>query len=184
MSASVPLPKGMTAEAFIEWAMQQPEGCRYELVEGEAFATAPERAAHVRGKGRVFRRLEEAIERSGLACEVLIDGMSVRVDAETVYEPDVMVRCGSPLDDDATIVPDPVIVVEVVSPSSHKRDSGMKLLDYFRIPTVRHYLIVRTKDKAIIHHARDEAGEVTTRILREGTIRFDPPGLEVSGLFD
>ena len=184
MSASTPLPKGMTAEEYVAWAMQQPEGCRYELVGGEVFAMAPERAAHARGKGRVFRRLAQAIESSGLDCEVLVDGMAVRVDADTVYEPDALVRCGLPLDDDATVVTDPVIVVEVVSPSSHKRDSGMKLMDYFRIPTVRHYLIVRTKDNAVIHHARDEVGGVTTRVVREGSIRFDPPGLEVGGLFD
>jgi Uma2 family endonuclease len=110
--------------------------------------------------------------------------MPVRVDADTAYEPDVLVRCGPPLEDDATVVTDPVILVEVVSPSSHKRDSGVKLMDYFRIPTVRHYLIVRTNDNAVIHHARDDAGGVTTRVIREGSIRFDPPGLEVTGLFD
>ena len=38
-----------------------------------------------------------------------------------------MVRCGTPLDDDAIEMADPLIVVEVVSPSSGRRDSGSKL---------------------------------------------------------
>ncbi len=36
----------MTADEFIDWAMAQPEGQRYELVAGEVVAMAPERSAH------------------------------------------------------------------------------------------------------------------------------------------
>jgi hypothetical protein len=32
----------------------------------------------------------------------------------------------------------------------------------------------------VIHHARGEGETILTRILREGTLRFDPPGLEVT----
>jgi Uma2 family endonuclease len=128
-------------------------------------------------------RFADAVRVAKLPCEVFPDGMAVRVDATTLYEPDVMVRCGKPTDNDATDVADPMILVEVVSPSFHKRDSGSKLEDYFRIPSVRHYLIVKTENSAIIHHARDEAGAITTRIIRDGAIRLDPPGLTVERLF-
>jgi Uma2 family endonuclease len=175
-------PTRMTGDEFIAWAMQQPEGQRYELVAGEVFAMAPERAAHGRTKFRFARRFAEALESANLPCEVFSDGMAVRVDNETRYEPDAMVRCGAPVDDNATEIIDPLIVVEVVSPSSHKRDSGSKLEDYFRIPSVRHYLIVKTENQAIIHHSRDAAGDITTRIVRDGVLRLDPPGLVVSGL--
>jgi Uma2 family endonuclease len=181
MSATVPL--RMTGDEFIAWAMEQPEGKRYELVAGEVVAMAPERAAHGRMKGLMYARLAKAIEAGRLRCEVFGDGMAVRVDADTIYEPDALVRCGSPVDDNATEVVDPVIVVEVVSPSPHKRDSGSKLEDYFRIPSVRHYLIVKTENQAIIHHRRDEAGGITTHIIRDGILRLDPPGLSVTGLF-
>jgi Uma2 family endonuclease len=173
----------MTADEFIAWAMEQPEGKRYELVAGEVVAMAPERAAHGRTKLRFASRLAAAIEAGRLPCEVFGDGMAVRVDADTIYEPDATVRCGSPVDDNATEVIDPVIVVEVVSPSSRKRDSGSKLEDYFRIPSVRHYLIVKTENQAIIHHRRDEAGGITTHIIRDGVVQLDPPGLTVTGLF-
>ncbi len=173
----------MTADEFIAWAMEQPEGKRYELVAGEVVAMAPERVAHARTKFHFARRFADTVEAAGLPCEVFGDGMAVRVDATTIYEPDAMVRCGAPIDDNATEVTDPLIVVEVVSPSSHKRDSGSKLEDYFRIPSVRHYLIVKTENQAIIHHRRDEAGEITTHIIRDGVVRLDPPGLVVTGLF-
>jgi Uma2 family endonuclease len=109
--------------------------------------------------------------------------MSVRVDADTVFEPDALVRCGTPLDDDAIEMADPLIVVEVVSPSSVSRDSGSKLEGYFRLASVRHYLIVTTRNRAVIHHQRDDAGGITTCIIRDGPIRLDPPGIELAGLF-
>jgi Uma2 family endonuclease len=172
----------MTADEFIAWALQQPEGQRYELVGGEVVGMAPERAGHARIKHRVCQRLIEAIQAAGAPCEALPDGLSVRVDADTVYEPDALVRCGPPVGDDTVEIADPVIIVEVVSPSSIKRDSGSKLEGYFRLPSMRHYLIVTMRNQAVIHHHRDEAGTITTRIIRDGTIRLDPPGIEVSGL--
>ncbi len=181
MSATAPA--RMTAEEFIAWAMEQPEGERYELVAGEVVSMAPERVAHGRAKFHIARRLAEAIEAAHLDCEVLGDGMTVQVDADTIYEPDALVRCGPPLDDNATRVFDPLILVEVVSPSSRARDSGGKLEDYFRMPSVRHYLIIKTENRAVIHHARDAAGVITTRIIRDGSILLDPPGIELTELF-
>jgi Uma2 family endonuclease len=173
----------MTADEFIAWAMQQPEGQRYELIAGEVIGMAPERAGHARAKGRMYESLGQAIRAAGVPCEAYPDGMSVRVDGDTVYEPDALVRCGTPRDDDAIEMTDPLIVVEIVSPSSGRRDSGSKLEGYFRLPSVRHYLIVTIHSRAVIHHLRDEAGGITTRIIRDGPIRLDPPGIELAGLF-
>jgi Uma2 family endonuclease len=176
-------PARMTADEFIAWAMQQPEGQHYELVAGEVVGMAPERAGHARGKARAYEALAQTVRTAGLLCEVYPDGMTVRIDADTVYEPDALVRCGTPLDDDAIEVPDPLIIVEVVSPSSSKRDSGSKLEGYFRLPSLRHYLVVTPRSRAVVHHRRDEVGNITTTIVRDGLIRLDPPGIELNGLF-
>jgi hypothetical protein len=48
---------------------------------------------------------------------------------------------------------------------------------------VRHYLIVKTENQAIIHHQRNEAGDIATHVIRDGVIRLDPLGLIVTGLF-
>ena len=80
MSAAAPT--RMTADEFIAWAMEQPEGKRYELVAGEVVAMAPERAAHGRMKGRMYARLAEAIRTAKPGCEAFPDGMAVRVDAD------------------------------------------------------------------------------------------------------
>jgi Uma2 family endonuclease len=173
----------MTADEFIAWMLAQPEGAHYELVDGLIVAMAPGRAAHVRGKQRLFRLLADAIAAAGLPCEAFVDGLAVQVDEATVYQPDVLVQCGPPVADDAIRILDPLIVVEVISPSLRSRDAGLKLADYFRIASVRHYLIVATDTRAIIHHRRDETGTILTRIVREGSLLLDPPGLVLDGLF-
>jgi Uma2 family endonuclease len=176
-------PVRMKSDEFIAWAMEQPEGCRYELVAGEVVGVAPERRAHALAKFHIARRLAEAVERAGLACEVYPDGMAVEIDETTTYEPDALNRCGARPPPDAIKLNDPIVVVEVLSPSTRARDSGAKLVDYFRLPPVQHYLIVRTEDRAIIHHARNADGTILTRIVHDGTLHLDPPGLTVTGLF-
>jgi Uma2 family endonuclease len=63
--------------------------------------------------------------------------MCVRVDNATIYEPDVLVRCGKRLDPNPLEVTDPLIVVEVRSPSTVARDAGARLEDYFHLTSVR-----------------------------------------------
>ena len=173
----------MTSEEFLAWAMEQPEGTHYELEDGEIVAMAPERLAHVRAKQRIYRRLADAIERAGLPCEAFIDGPSVRVDETTIFEPDGLVRCGPKLPDDLITIDDPLVVIEVRSPSTGARDAGEKLEAYFRIPSVRHYLIVKTSNRTVIHHARAEDGGIATRIIRDGVVRLDPPGIGIADIF-
>ena len=177
------VPARMTSDEFIAWAMEQPEGQHYELANGKVIAMAPERSGHALAKANVWRRLAEAVEKAGLACDVYPDGMTITIDAKTVYEPDVIVRCGPRVSDDTVKLDDPVIVVEVLSPSTRSKDPGAKLPDYFRLPSVCHYLIVRTDDHAIIHHARSADGTILTRIVRDEPLWLDPPGLSVTGLF-
>jgi Uma2 family endonuclease len=172
----------MTSDEFIAWAMDQPEGERYELVNGEIYGMAPERSIHVLAKFRIARRLAEAVEAAGLECTVYPDGMGVKVDESTRYEPDALVRCGPPMPDDTLTVLDPIIVVEVLSPSTKAVDTGAKFADYFRIPSLRHYLIVRPDTGVIVHHARDAAGAIASRIVSDGALTLDPPGIELRDL--
>ncbi len=174
----------MTADQFIAWAMQQPEGEHYELAAGEVVAMAPERAGHNRAKSRIHRALADAVA-AGLPCEAFPDGMAVRIGDDTVYVPDALVRCGQPVDDETVEIGDPIIVVEVVSPSSRGRDTALKLADYFRLDSLRHYLIVRAERGLLIHHRRTEDGSIETTILHGGELRLDPPGLvlDIGALF-
>ncbi len=167
----------MTADEFIAWAIRQPRRPRYELVDGEIVTRVPERAGHARTKLAVVDALRAAVDRAGVGCETFVDGLAVRIDETTVYEPDALVRCGDPLDDEAVEMTDPLIVVEVLWPSSRGRDAGAKLADYFRLASVRHHLFVSIFRRTVIHHQKLGGGEIRTCILNDGELQLDPPGL-------
>ena len=166
----------LTRAEFHQWAERQPH--RHERIGGEVVAMAPERAVHARLKARIWRALDQAIRDNGLECEAFPDGMTVEIDEDTDYEPDAVVNCGPPVPPDSTVANNPVVVVEVMSPSTRSIDTGDKLADYFRHPSVRHYLIVRARRREIIHHWRD-GPDIGTRTVASGPVRLDPPGLSI-----
>jgi Uma2 family endonuclease len=166
----------MTVDEYLAWAEGQPG--RYELDNGVVLAMSPEGAVHAKIKFRTQVALAAAIRAGGFPCHMLPDGMTVRVDAFTAYEPDALVYCGAELGPRDVEVPNPVIVVEVLSPSTRHIDLSKKLAGYFRLPSVAHYLIVDPLKSSVLHHARSTGDTILTRIVTTGMITLDPPGLE------
>lgn len=171
---------GMTVTDFLRWHATRPETEHYELVDGEPIAMAPELSAHNRVKCLVWQSLRAAIRADGLPCEAFGDGLTVRIDERTAYEPDAVVHCGAPVPADAQEIPAPLIVVEVLSPTTKGRDTGLKLADYFRVPSIAHYLIVEATRPRVIHHRRRSNDTIDTRIITEGPLLLDPPGLPLT----
>ncbi|MBY6241022.1 Uma2 family endonuclease [Methylosinus sp. Sm6] len=177
---SAPAIKRITIPDFLAWSEGQEKG-RYELVSGEIVAMAPERAEHGRAKAQIWRALADALARSGASCEAFVDSVGVAIDAQTVYEPDVLVNCGEPIAPDAMLAPAPVVIVEVLSPSSRHIDKSVKLAGYFRLAGLAHYLVVDLDRRTVLHYRRQGADEpILLRIVTEGVIRLDPPGLDLA----
>ena len=166
----------MTVDEFLAWAEGRPG--RYELDRGEVYAMAPERIGHLLAKAATYGALAAAIRSAGLRCEALPDGAAVRIDARSCYEPDALVYCGPRLPRTALEIPDPVVVVEVLSPSTGRYDRQDKFARYFTLPSLQHYLIVDADRRVVIHHTRSEDA-ISTRILGAGDLRLDPPGLDL-----
>jgi Uma2 family endonuclease len=110
---------------------------------------------------------------------VFTDGMTVVIDEEHAREPDAAVQCGVAFDANTMILEAPLIVFEITSPSSERDDSGEKLVEYFSVPSIHHYLIVNPTKKVVIHHARSEGGDISTRIASSGEVDLTPPGMRV-----
>jgi len=171
----------MSVSEFLAWSEGQPERTRLELIDGAPVAMSPERTRHGISKLDIAIALRSAIATSGCHCHVLPDGATVPVDEWNTYEPDALVYCGEQLPGDAVIVPAPVIVVEVLSPSSVHRDTVTKLQGYFRLASIRHYLIVDAEAVTVVHHARTGPdGPILTKVLSAGEIVLDPPGLRIA----
>ncbi|MGC1585584.1 MAG: Uma2 family endonuclease [Rhodomicrobium sp.] len=168
----------MSVDEFLAWAAGE-EG-RYELYHGQVYAMSPERSAHALAKFAAQTALAGGIRKAGLACIMYPDGMTVRITDTTAHEPDALVYCGQRLSDDALEVPNPIIVLEVLSPSTRRIDGSAKLKGYFSLPSVHHYLIVDPGKPPLIHHQRQADGTILTRLVSESTLRLDPPGFEIA----
>jgi Uma2 family endonuclease len=168
----------MTVDEFLAWAEGEPG--RYELFKGDVHAMSPEGAGHAERKAAIHAALLAGIRARGLPCYALPDGMTIRIDDATAYEPDALVYCGEKLAPSALEVPNPLIVVEVLSPSTRRLDVSLKLAGYFRLPSVAHYLIPDPNEPFILHHARGAGDTILTRVITGGSITLDPPGLELA----
>jgi len=167
----------MTVDQYLTWAQDHPG--RYELHDGTVYAMSPEGAGHAKIKFAVQSALANAIQARGLPCHMLPDGMTVRVESKTAYEPDALVYCGREIESSALEVPNPIILVEVLSPSTRHIDTSAKLAGYFRLPSVVHYLIVDPTQPLVLHHVRAGLTDIVTHIIRAGPITLDPPGLQI-----
>lgn len=181
---NIALRQPMTVDEYLAWADAQPERQRSELINGQVVAIASERVVHNRVKGRVYLALSQSMAAAGVVGEVFTDGMTVPIDDHTAYEPDALVRCGAPLPPDQLKVTDPVIVVEVKSPTTAHMDTSAKLFGYFKLASVHHYLFIDPDARTITHHERISDGTIARRDVTSGRLRFDPPGIEcdVAGL--
>lgn len=177
----------MTADEFLAWAEAQPkEAGKFELWDGEIIVKhgpvgqqQAERSQHWEVKGAMFVALRDAIKRAGLPCFTAIDGATVRFGNDKLVEPDVLVYCGEKVPPDTLEVPNPVIVVEVLSPSTSKMDLSVKLAGYFTLPRVHHYLVVDPDRPLVIHHQRGGGDVLATRLVSGPALRLDSPGLDV-----
>ena len=117
-------------EEFRRWCEAQPKG-RYERVDGRIMAMVAERGAHLRVKGAAYQALIRAVAAAGVGCQALPDGATVET-GDSDYEPDALVNCGEPMADDAVAAPNPVIIVEVLSPGMASTDTGASWPAIFR----------------------------------------------------
>ena len=168
----------MTVEEYLGWAERQPDG-RYELVDGVPHRMSPEANRHLLVKGAAFQGFQEAVRKERLDCKVLPDGGTVVIHTYKAREPDLTVVCGTSLDLDSMIVGEPVVLVEVTSPSTVRTDTGDKLIEYVSLAGVQHYLLIHPVERMVVHHRRVEGGRIDTSISSDGTIRFEPPGFSV-----
>lgn len=168
----------MSREAFRAWAEALERG-HYERLDGRPVAKELERLIHNLVKMHAWLALREAAATAPVPCTAYGDGVTVEVGPDTDYEPDAVLNLGPPLPLDRYDAPNPVVIVEVTSPSTSRIDVTRKLRDYFTLPSVQHYLVVRAREQMVLHHRRSGEGW-DVREITAGRIPLDPPGITIA----
>jgi Uma2 family endonuclease len=145
-------PHPWTVEDFLAFEAEEAE--RYEFVDGIVRMMTGGCAAHSAIKGNLFAELRLAL-RSG-PCRVDVDDLKVVTETAVMY-PDVVVTC-RPLAPDDDRVPDPTIVVEVLSPTTETHDRIRKWRQYQTIPSLQHFVLIAQSERRVEVYSRTEAG--------------------------
>jgi Uma2 family endonuclease len=149
-------------EEFLAWEEGQPE--RYELVGGVIRLMAGGSANHDLIAVNVARALGNRL--TGTPCRVHGSNLKVRSSAGSVMYPDAFVRCG-PHRGDVTSVDDPVLVVEVLSPSTEQHDLTRKRWAYQTIAGLQTVLFI-DPDRSVVELVTREADDTWRSRVVEG----------------
>ena len=120
---------------------EQDTEIRHEYVDGQIYAMSGASAAHNLLAGELFAALHANTEPP---CHVFMSDMKLVIkqqDKQFAYYPDLMVACDTQ-EESAYYRQQPILLIEVLSPSTQRTDLGEKLANYSSVPSLREYLIV------------------------------------------
>jgi Uma2 family endonuclease len=131
---------------------------RHEYFDGEVFAMAGGTKSH----NLITQNFTMALRGSlrGKGCQVFMEDVRLAVQDDFHYTyPDVVVICDPADRRDAYLIRQPVLIVEVLSPSTADYDRSRKFTQYQKIASLRHYLLVSQTAWVLEWFRRDEAGQ-------------------------
>ena len=132
---------------------------RYEYVYGEVYAMAGTSDNHNRIVGSIYAALLNRLRDSD--CEPFMGDIKVRVSPHVYYYPDVLVSCEEN-PESPYFRNEPILIVEVISPSTQEIDRREKLLFYQQMPSVQEYVVVEQQKMLVEIHRRQSDGRWIT----------------------
>lgn len=174
---NVQVPRPMGSSAFLAWAEGR-EG-RYELANGRIVMMTGGSFGHA----VVVRGLSNALDQrlAGSRWITLTSNLAVLVGPDTVRYPDVVVAArGSAFRDLAATMP--ILIAEVLSPSSVTADLGDKAAEYLGLSSVSAYLVLSQDEPKAWVWIRDERGfPPGPKVIAEraAAIRIDALSIEL-----
>jgi Uma2 family endonuclease len=134
-------------------ALEEQALVRHEYVHGQIFAMTGATDAHNVICGNIYAMLHAHLRGSG--CLAYINDMKLKIQqANSFYYPDIMVTC-EPFDAESVIKQQPVLIVEVLAPSTKHIDRREKLIAYKQIDSLQQYLMIHQNKYRIDSYRRD-----------------------------
>lgn len=148
----------LTPEEYL--AIERKAEVRSEYYGGEMFLMTGANREHNLIVTSLTRRIDEQLD--GKPCELYPNDMRVRIPATGLYTyPDVVVVCDEPQFEDEHVdtLLNPILIVEVLSPSTEAYDRGKKFEHYQQIPSLVEYLLVAQETCRVEQFVRQGASQ-------------------------
>ena len=165
--------KPMSLKEFLAWERKQPE--RHEFDGFAIVAMTGGSLDHSTIASNFDRSL--SVKLRGTGCRAFRGDAKIIANG-TVRYPDLSVTC-SPVIGHDDAVPDPILIIEVASPTTERMDRGRKKLDYFATPSVRQYAIVAQDERLVDLYTRTELGWVNEVITGGAALNLSTVGVEL-----
>ena len=113
---------------------------KHEYVEGQVYARAGAKINH----NKIVRNMSSLLwnHLRHQPCEPLSGDMLVKTLGKRFRYPDVVVVCDDDPSEDERVLESPILIIEVLSKSTRKKDKGEKRLEYLAIPSLLEYVLI------------------------------------------
>ncbi len=176
-----PVEQRWTVEEFLAW--DDGTDRRYELIDGHVVAMAPPSEA----QGTIVANLTIAIGRQlRLPCRVVGEAGVIPIDRDDTYhQADLLVTC-SPPERGRPYPVDPILIIEMLSPSTAVHDRGRKVEDYSRLTSVKQILLVSSGERRVRTWRRDDRRWIVEDLIGEAKLHLDtvPNPIPLAAIYD
>ncbi len=166
--------KLMTVGEFLTW--NNGTDARYELIEGRPVAMAPVAASHsiivVNLGFELKSRLKAPCYAGGEA------GIRRPDRDDTFYEADIVVSC-TRVGPETRVIPNPIVVIEVLSPSTIEHDRGRKAYDYSQIESVQEIVLVSSEQRHVVIWRRRGTKWEVENMIGDATLEIEAVGVAI-----
>ena len=168
------MPRRYTPEEY--FALEDRSEIRYEYFEGEVFAMAGGSKVHNFLVQNASTKMRTSLR--GKGCQVFASDVRLEAKERFYYTyPDVVVTCDPADHRDPYLVRYPVLIAEVLSPSTAEYDHTTKFENYQKMPSLRHYLLLSQAAWIVEWFRRDEAGQWIYTLLTGPDSTLEIPDL-------
>lgn len=142
----------------VEDYRELPEEQRVELIDGYFYDMASPPVLHQRIAGEIYRQISNFILEKGGSCLPLMSPIDVQLDCDekTMVQPDVVILCDQEKLCKWGIFGAPDFVLEVISPSTKKKDYTKKLLKYMAAGVKEYWILDPYQQKLIVYYFESE----------------------------
>ena len=135
-------------------ALERASEFKHEFFDGEMFRMSGGTIEHSQIAGNVIRALGTALADG--PCRVLTGDMRIKLPTGLYTYPDTSVVCDQPEFEDGhkDVLLNPLLIVEVLSPSTEAYDRGKKFRHYQTCPSLREYVLIAQDRAAVDHYLR------------------------------
>ncbi len=155
----------LTAEEFFKL---YPEESRLELIDGEVYEMPAPNVVHQRLVGNIYMTLRLFLK--GKSGEVILSPVDVVLDEGNILQPDI-VYTSEPSKVREKIYGSPELVVEVVSPSTFKRDLTDKMKLYEKHGVKEYWLVFPLEKTIMVYELKDNSYELLSYATEKGKVK-------------